>query len=533
MERLRTRLSVLRSKNPNAFTLIELIVVIVIIGILAAVAAVAYNSFIAGADLSAKESTSVQTAKLIQSQSALDQSIACSMDAARSPSGSQADFTDLSFSSDIPTDVTTLNMTACNLSVVFDDGTVCSGVTFPTNTPGASYTGTWTCGDLTLPTGSASVLTTAGNGTLLVSWTDPADTGGSAVIEYTATTSPGGATCTAPAPDTSCTITGLQNGVSYTTTVTARTVAGTGEVSSSSNPATPVGSPDAPAAAVLTAIPAGLTVSWSAPASDGGSPVTSYTATTNSGESCTATAPATSCDITGLDYTLSYTVTVTATNIGGTSQASSQSASLNPGPPFNSATCTGCTTTEVVDYNGTGETWRVHTFTSSGSLDVLDSQQPFRVLVVASGNGGQPMDGGMNGNGGAGGGVQDVSRNLTPSSIPVVVAPSVGLNSGGSASSFTDVVAAPAAGAGGGAGNPQPFNWIQGSGGGTGPASDITGTTQYYGSGGGGGGGAGAPQSPNGAGTYGRGGHGGHWSDNPTRGQGGAQGIVIVSYQIG
>jgi len=340
MNSLLVRHRALRSKNPNAFTLIELIVVIVIIGILAAVAAVAYNSFIAGADLSAKESTSVQTAKLIQAQSALDQSTQCSMDASRSGSGSQTNFTDLSFSSDIPTDVTTLNMTACNLSVVFDDGTVCSGVTFPTNTPGASYTGTWTCGDLTLPASSESVLTTAGNGTLLVSWTTPPDTGGSPVIEYTATTSPGGATCTAPAPNTSCTITGLTNGTPYTATVTARTVAGTGEVSSSSNPATPQG-------------------------------------------------------------------------------------------PFNSATCTGCTTIDVADYNGTGETWRVHTFSpGTSSLNVTGSANDFRVLWV--GGGGQsngfsppnvaPYHNGFGGGGGAGRMVEDNARTIPAGTYPVVVA---------------------------------------------------------------------------------------------------------------
>ena len=659
MNSLLVRHRALRSKNPNAFTLIELIVVIVIIGILAAVAAVAYNSFIAGADLSAKESTSVQTAKLIQAQSALDQSTQCSMDASRSGSGSQTNFTDLSFSSDIPTDVTTLNMTACNLSVVFDDGTVCSGVTFPTNTPGASYTGTWTCGDLTLPASSESVLTTAGNGTLLVSWTTPPDTGGSPVIEYTATTSPGGATCTAPAPDTSCTITGLQNGTSYTTTVTARTVAGTSEVSSSSNSSTPIGAPDAPTSPTPTAAPNAITVSWSAPASDGGSPITSYTATTNSGESCTVSAPATSCDITGLDYTLSYTVTVTATNIGGTSQASSQSASLNPGQqpevagivnitnpeggeiinftagtegtspitsyvasvipsgptltvvsavpavggyvelsdftfdtdyivsisavnevgqgeaastnsfdfanPYNAAT--GGTITTISNYNGTGQTWKVHKFLSSGTLVVSSAPQIFRVLVVGGGGGSGWWNKGAGGGGGGmftndsliystGSKAVTVGGSNAASSLAGVGTGSPGIDGSGGRVGNGGASGAPTAhaggngdnvyssGGGGGAGGAggSPRGYELGGVGGPGKANNITGSSTYYAGGGGGAHnmGIGNPAAPGGAGG------GGSTDQNGTNGLGGGaggashggwpkggSGVVIIAYQIG
>jgi len=63
------------AEGKRAFTLIELIVVIVIIGILAAVAAVSYNSFIAGANESAAESTYSQIGKLVQADSALNQAV--------------------------------------------------------------------------------------------------------------------------------------------------------------------------------------------------------------------------------------------------------------------------------------------------------------------------------------------------------------------------------------------------------------------------------------------------------------------------
>ena len=68
------------------------------------------------------------------------------------------------------------------------------------------------------------------------------------------------------------------------------------------------------------------TVSWTAPASDGGSPIISYTATTN--PSCTTSG--TSCTVTGLTNGTAYTFTVTATNAVGTSVASVASNSVTP-----------------------------------------------------------------------------------------------------------------------------------------------------------------------------------------------------------
>lgn len=45
----------------------------------------------------------------------------------------------------------------------------------------------------------------------------------------------------------------------------------------------------------------------------------------------------------------------------------------------------GGTVTLVSNYNGTGETWRVHSFTSSGTLTVRSNAQPFRALVLGGG----------------------------------------------------------------------------------------------------------------------------------------------------
>ncbi|MBM4380909.1 MAG: fibronectin type III domain-containing protein, partial [Deltaproteobacteria bacterium] len=66
-------------------------------------------------------------------------------------------------------------------------------------------------------------------------------------------------------------------------------------------------------------------VAWDAPSFDSGNPVTGYTASATVGAtviSCTATPPATTCDIAGLTNGTAYSVTVTADNANGTSEPS-------------------------------------------------------------------------------------------------------------------------------------------------------------------------------------------------------------------
>ncbi|MBK8078783.1 MAG: fibronectin type III domain-containing protein [Kineosporiaceae bacterium] len=171
---------------------------------------------------------------------------------------------------------------------------------------------------------------TAGNGQASVSWAAPSWDGGAAITSYTATASPGGQTCTATPPSTSCTLTGLTNGTSYAATVTATNSVGVGPASAASNSITPIGPPGAPTAVSATALNAQADIAWTAPASTGGSAITSYTATASpGGQTCTATAPSTTCTLTGLTNGTTYTVTVTATNAAGTGAASS-SASVTP-----------------------------------------------------------------------------------------------------------------------------------------------------------------------------------------------------------
>ena len=65
-----------------------------------------------------------------------------------------------------------------------------------------------------------------GDAQVALTWTAPASDGGSAIIDYTATASPGGASCTTAS--LGCSISGLTNGQSYSFSVRARNAVGSG-----------------------------------------------------------------------------------------------------------------------------------------------------------------------------------------------------------------------------------------------------------------------------------------------------------------
>jgi uncharacterized protein (TIGR02145 family) len=98
----------------------------------------------------------------------------------------------------------------------------------------------------------------------------------------------------------------------------------------------PLTYPGAPTIGTATAGNSQATVTFTAPASDGGTPITNYTVTSSStGATPTATGTSSPIIVTGLTNGASYTFTVTATNALGTSVASlASSPAVTPSSPF-------------------------------------------------------------------------------------------------------------------------------------------------------------------------------------------------------
>jgi hypothetical protein len=89
----------------------------------------------------------------------------------------------------------------------------------------------------TAPNAPSIGTATGGDAQATVTFTAPANSGGSAITSYTVTSSPGGKTISGPASP--LTVTGLTNLTSYTFTVTATNSVGTSGASAASNAVTP------------------------------------------------------------------------------------------------------------------------------------------------------------------------------------------------------------------------------------------------------------------------------------------------------
>jgi hypothetical protein len=410
------------------------------------------------------------------------------------------------------------------------------------------------------------------NGQAVISFTPPT-VGYPASFVYTATSSPGGftgrsgskadvvnyyiydqnilATTNSSAP---IKVDGLVSGTIYTFTVTATNPTGTGPASDISNSITFYGVPGVPTIGTATATGSTTaTVSFTAPGSNGGSVITSYTATAYLYPSGTATgitgtlsqAGSGTVTVTGLNSGTGYTFTVYATNFVGNSSSSAASNSI--------------TTTAVVPSS-------------------------VEYVIVAGGGGGGYSRGGnhVGGGGGAGGMLTSASLSVSSSlaySITVGAGGPVHTNGNSSAFASTSTIgggygsggtlypdggstggsggggsggagsagtagqgnAGSSSGGGGGAGSAGTIN------GGIGLQSSITGVSTYYAGGGAGYGGLGGLggggnsssvfPTPGGAGTPNTGGGGGSASLNgayngqlAAGGEGGS-GIVVIAYQ--
>ena len=246
----------------------------------------------------------------------------------------------------------------------------------------------------TVPGVPTGVGATAGNAQATVTFTAPASNGGSAITSYTVTSSPGNISKTGKS--CSITLTGLKNGTTYTFTVTATNKVGTGLASNPSNSVTPEGPtvPGAPTVVSATAGNAQATVTFTAPASNGGSAITSYTVTSSPGN-ISKTGKSCSITLTGLKNGTTYTFTVTATNKVGAGLASSPSNSVTPTGPTVPDAPTGVSasagnaqatvTFTPPAWNG-GSTITGYTVTSSpGGISKTGKSSPITVVGLANG----------------------------------------------------------------------------------------------------------------------------------------------------
>ena len=215
-----------------------------------------------------------------------------------------------------------------------------SSSTFPTNTWNATnYSVDVLFAPAPVPAPPTGVTATAGQGTAQVSWSPPASGGpitAYRITPYIGSTPQTAVTVTGSPPVTSRTINGLTAGAAYTFTVRASNASGFGEESAHSNSVSPSGAmaPSAPTAVSAQGDSKSAVVAWTAPADDGGSPLTGYTITPYDGTVAQApvavAASTTRTRITGLTNGTAYTFKVKATNAAGTSSDSAASDPVTP-----------------------------------------------------------------------------------------------------------------------------------------------------------------------------------------------------------
>lgn len=394
--------------------------------------------------------------------------------------------------------------------------------------------------------------TVTGSTTATVTYTAPTYPAGNipstAITSYTAVSSPGGVTGTVTqAGSGTITVTGLTPNTSYTFTVYATNVTGNSASSAASNSITTWALPGAPTigTASFNIVAGTASVPFTAPAFNGNTPITSYTAVSSPGGITGTLSQAGSGTITvsGLTNYTAYTFTVYATNAVGNGPSSAASNSITPKPNTYTASYVavaggGCgggqngggggaggmlTGTSTLTY---GTVYSVTVGAGGISAQGGNSTALGLTLIgggVGTGGAGGSGAGGFPGAGGAGTAGQG--------------------NNGGSGINGGNFPAGGGGGKGAAGGNAP--NTSTGGNGGAGQADSITGASVTYAGGGGGGvnpgtggtGGAGgggngstAASSPQ-AGTVNTGGGGGGGNNN--RAGTGGSGIVIFSVPTG
>ena len=173
-----------------------------------------------------------------------------------------------------------------------------------------------------------------GKVTMNFAWKAPADDGGSPVLGYILKITPAGKTCNTAVGQLQCAIEGFSPGAHEQATVVADNAVEWSEPATLTF--TVPSAPSSPSGLAATVVSwqggtATVQLSWNAPASDGGSPVTGYQATLGGALTCSTNASTHHCQISGVAPG-QYTPKVEAKNAVGASLTTSISFTVRAAP---------------------------------------------------------------------------------------------------------------------------------------------------------------------------------------------------------
>jgi hypothetical protein len=189
-----------------------------------------------------------------------------------------------------------------------------------------------------VPGKATGVTAVAGNGQATITFVEPLSDGGSTITGYTVYSNNGGTDSNASSTNLSHVVTGLANGTTYTFTVVAQNNVGNGLASDASVPITLPTVPTIPLNIAAEVKSSSVKLTWSDPASTGGSAITDYIIEykLTTGGDWVPFDDEIGIDkfvtVTGLSNGTSYDFRVSAKNIVGTSEVSSF-VSATPGEP--------------------------------------------------------------------------------------------------------------------------------------------------------------------------------------------------------
>ncbi|MFW5471489.1 peroxidase family protein [Knoellia sp. CPCC 206435] len=188
---------------------------------------------------------------------------------------------------------------------------------------------------LTATVGASNVA--AGNGSVNLAWTAPADDGGAAITGYRIQVRTGTTVVRSvdvAATPTTATVTGLTGGTAYNFRVRAITSFGLGVLSTPSGTVTPLTLAPAPGTPVATRGNASAALTWTAPPATGGSPITGYRVQVRTGATVVRTdiltGTATSTTVANLTNGTAYNFRVRAVTAVGLGALSAQSNVVTP-----------------------------------------------------------------------------------------------------------------------------------------------------------------------------------------------------------